>query len=271
MKTSKLKQLFVAGLTALALTYGCTKPEIEEKQDLEKIVLSQSSEYNIVMFGEFHIGYRKDNDFVIKILPELKKQGFEYLAMELVRNPSSFMEAEVSKIFTDYISGRITKKDINIGNYALDLEDVETCATGWLDVVDKAKEVGMKIIFYDANGEEYSSFNEREKKSFKNLKEIILDKNPNAKIAIYCGRRHLNEREAYDKEIVEWEEILNCRNPSKNGKFKSVAYYLNLYTQGKVLTISLKGSNKYIKYCDIDLDLDKNECLRNKPDNYGGK
>lgn len=270
MKT-KLKQLFIVGLTALTLTYGCIKPEIEKKQGLENIVLSQSHEYNIVLFGESHNEYRKDNDFMIKILPELKKQGFEYLAIELVRNPASFMEKEISKIFTDYISGKITKKDINIGNYALYLEDVELMATGWLDLVEKAKEAGMKVILYDANRDECSSFNEREEKSFKNLKETILNKNPEAKVILYCGRRHLNEKEAYDPELERWENSLLLTNSSKNEKYKSVAYHLNLYTKGKILTVSLKGSDEYVKYCDIDLDLDKNECLRNKPDNYGGK
>jgi len=273
MKT-KLKQLFVAGLTTLALTYGtysCTKPEIEKTRSLENVVLSQSSEYNIVLFGESHPEYRKDNDFMIKILPKLKKQRFEYLALELVRDSNNFLEKGVSEIFMDYISGKITKKDINISNYPFDLEDIEMHATGWLDMVDKAKEIGMKIIFYDISREEYSSFNEREEKSFKNLKEIILNKNPNAKIVVYCGRKHLNEKEAYDENLVEWEESVCSKKPSKNRKFKTIAYHLNLYTQGKVLTVSLKGSDKYVKYCDMDLDLDKNECLRNEPKDYGGK
>ena len=174
------------------------------------------------------------------------------------------MEGVLSKIFTDYISGKITKKDIKISKYHIDLEDLEECATGWLDLIDKAKEADMKVVLYDANYGGYSSFNEREEKSLKNLKEIIFNKHPDAKVIVYCGRKHLNEKEAYDPELVNWEKNMRLENQNKDGKFKSIAYHLNKYTQGKTLTISLKGSDKYVKYCDIDLDLDENKCLRNK-------
>ncbi len=257
MKT-KLKQIFVAGLTALALTYGCAK------QDLENIVLSESSKSKVVMFGESHNEYRKDNDFVINILPKLKEQGYKYLALELVREPSGYMEGIVSRLFTDYISGKITRKDITPSNCRIDFEEIETFATGWLDLIDEAKELGMKVVLYDANHDEHSSFNKREEVAFKNLKELIFNKDPEAKAVIYCGRRHINEKEVYDPEVAKWEDSLFLLNPSKDRKFKSVAYHLNKYTQGKTLTVSLKGSDEYVKYCDIDLDLDENKCLRNK-------
>ncbi len=281
MKTPKLKQIFVAGLTTLALAYGCANYAVAQNttKDLEKIVLSESSKNKIVMFGETHIGYRKDSDFVIKILSELKKQGFNYFALELVRISQKEKNSPakiLSRIFTDYVSGKITKEDIYLNNhctylndYSWTFEDLEDYVTGWLDLVDKAKRAGMKIVYYDANHEEYSSFNEREEKAFKNLKELIFDKDPKAKVIVYSGGNHLNEKEAYNPNLIRYEEFWGFKNKSQNGKFKCLAYHLNQYTQGKILTVSLRGSDKYVKYCDMALDLDKNKCLRNKPYNKG--
>jgi len=261
MKTSKLKQLAVAGLTALALTYGCTKPDLEKKQDLEKIALSESSKNKVVMFGECHYKYGEDNDFVSRILPQLKEQGFKYLALEIKRTLLGSNPAH--KAISDYIKGKIKRKDINPDNYGIGLLDLEECATGWLEMINEAKSLGFNIICYDAGG--YSSFNEREEKSFKNLKEMIFNKDPDAKVIIYCGNRHINEKEAYDPELVKWEEQQNLENRSEDGKFKCLAYHLSDYTKGKTLTILLTGYDRYITYCDITLDLDKNECLKNNP------
>ncbi|MBM3200187.1 hypothetical protein FJZ53_04570 [Candidatus Woesearchaeota archaeon] len=271
MKLSKIKQTAIAGFAALALLSGCAKSDFEKRKDLEKIVLSESPKNQVVMFGESHNEYRRDNDFVIGLLPGLKKQGFEYFAVELTGKQSGSNMAQLSKIFKDYLLGLTTKEDITEEKYLFSLEELEVYTTGWLDLLAKAKETGMKIVFYDADHYEYSSFNHRDEIAFKNLREIIFDKDPGAKVVIYCGRRHINEKEAYDKDVAKWEEESGLDKLDKDKKFKSVAYHLNLYTQGKLLTVSLKGSDKYVKYCDIDLDLDNNKCLRNKPKDYGGK
>ncbi|MBM3200186.1 hypothetical protein FJZ53_04565 [Candidatus Woesearchaeota archaeon] len=263
MKT-KLKNLFITGLAALAFTYGCTPPKnlgiVKESivyskapleatienygakiQALEDVVISHVSDNRIIMFGEAHQIYRNDNDFVIKLLPKMKKQGFTYLALESERTALGGLQKSLAR----HISGKELSPEEKFF--------IEIGAPGWRDLADTAKKEGIKIVCYDANSSEADNWNKREEVAYKNLNELIFDKDPNAKVIVYCGAAHLNSKEEYSPYAADFDSnlILN-----KGKKHKSLAYYLKKHTYDKTLTVSLIGHRDGIE-SDIVLNLDK--------------
>ena len=224
--------------------------EIFEK-NIETLVTSKASDYQVVMFGEQHRGYRKDNDFVINILPEMKKQGFNYLALEIDKDPTG-----APKMLADYISGKLSRDDVTEK-----LAELFPYIDGWLDIIDAAKKENIKIIRYDVSPEETISFNEREKKAFENLKELVFNEEPNAKLMIYCGAIHLNKTHMYSNKIRLFE-LLVCRSgKNKEKEYTLLAHHLDKHTHGNLLTVSLIGgitdNDPDLKDFDLTLDLEK--------------
>lgn len=248
--------------------YTVTKNTEWEK--LENIVLENSAKNQVVMFGEDH-ERRTDNDFVRKLLPKLKDQRFEYLALEIEKNSSTLG----NKILKDYAYGKITREKID--QIWIDFEKIK--ATGWFDLIDAAKKAKIEIVCYDANPKEYSSWNKREEKAFNNLKELIKWKkeskkmehikiwgyageyhnmdNPNAKIIIYCGDDHLSEEPTYTPLIRMWEEKEGLTSNEKEA-FKSLAFHINQFTKDKILTVGLRGLYIGPYHCDLKIDLKEN-------------
>lgn len=268
MKTSKLKQLFITGLTALAFTYGCSHvthiPQqtsivnhCNDAKQLEEVVLSESSKYQVVMLGEDHI--RQDDDyFIARIIPELKKQGFKHLAVELVRN-SLKAKYPIEKALTDYTTGKISQDEMR---YIAIGTEIFPYIEGPIRIVETAKKEGMNIICYDPSHREYDSSDRRDELAFKNITELIFNKEPNAKVIVYCGGAHLNKEKRYNPHLVRWEGLSRLPNKNRDGKFKCLAHHLNKYSKGKTLTVSLFGYDPHIN-CDITLDLEKNEYKKN--------
>lgn len=261
-------------------------------KELEKVILERALENKVVMFGEQHNEYRDDNDFAAKLLPELRKQGFEYFALEIDKNPikkelsdkikkmfeeyesgkftikeikkryDSFTEKEITdlsdefrRILSDYANGKITKKDI----HPLWIDNEKQEAAGWFDLIDATKKIGMEILCYAPDPNKCTSWNEREEKLFNNLRELIFDKYPDAKVVVYGGLLHLSEKQTtlddYSKmypEILKGEEQLGLKK-NKDGRYKCLGAYINEYTEDKTLTVSLVPS--YMPpYCDLIMD-----------------
>lgn len=267
------------GLTALALAYGCTHVntanllQSTKVENLEALVTSKASNYQVVMFGEQHGNYRRDDDFVIRLLPEMKNQGFRYLALEIERNP-----IRGHKLLADYASGKLSREDITPEKIAkLEWVNVINDTTkeiitirpeslaeleGWFDIIDAAKREDIKVLCYDANTKEVKSSDEREKKAFENLKELVFCENPSAKLMIYCGAVHLNKAPVYSPTAHLWEMFNNLQcNKGKDKMSKFLAYYLNEYTHGSLLTVSLVGETTRdepdLKDFDLTIDLKK--------------
>lgn len=220
----------------------------ENLKTLGDIVLEHSAKNQVVMFGERHETYRTDNDFVAGLLPKLKEQGFNYLALEIERNPQ---EKSFHKIIQDYAHGKITREDIKgILNGRYIIREPSECA-GTYDLIDDAKEAGMEFIFYDADQYTYDSWDEREEIAFNNLKELVFDKDPNAKVIIYCGLGHINEKPLdISKHVRHAKEI------------KNLGFYMNEAFKNKVFTISLIGdpdAKLVAPHCDLVIDLEKGE------------
>ncbi len=238
---------FLSGLIILfLLLLSVDVPAFPE--DLKKLILQKVEEkqVQVVMFGERHEISRLDNDFVAELLPELKKMGFEYLALEHQRGPIT--EVGFDKAFLDYATGKIRREEIS--RWSLRHEKIYS--PGWFDLVDAARNAGLKIVCYDANPSQYNSFNEREEIAFANLEEMIFRKNPGAKVIVYCGIAHINKNPTRDQIYKNYETENNFL--PKDEEYKCLAFHLNAYTRGKVLTVRLLNDDFKLP-CDIDLTL----------------
>lgn len=218
---------------------------LASQQNLEEIILLNSTRNQVVMFGEKHMVYRRDNEFVIRILPQLKKQGFEYFAFELDREEPN---NQFRKMLKDYATGKLTRNKLSQSQ----IRSETIYATKFFDIVDSVKKEHMNIVCYDTK--RAKSFNEQEKIAFTNLKELIFDKNPNAKVVIFCGWGHLPEKPTQDPWIKKHEKIKYPKINIRNHEYNCLGFYLNTYTQGKTLTVDLVATRK-IPYCDLTLNL----------------
>lgn len=130
----------------------------------------------VIMVGMRHgepsaAGDPRDGLFVANLLPHLKPAGFNYVAVEA---PFSLNRHLGRKVFEERAK--------------------ETFGVHWAEfgpVVQAARKLGMRLVFYDT-GTEAVSDSERETRGFARLKEI-LDKNPRAKIVIYAGGDHIHK------------------------------------------------------------------------------
>ncbi|MBU4503066.1 MAG: hypothetical protein KKA79_10810 [Nanoarchaeota archaeon] len=291
---SKIKRALA--IAALAALVGCTTipknnvpknnfPKSREYTQLESLVLEKTKDNQTVMFGDKHLEYSKDSEFVINILPELKQQGFDYLALEIdtsTKDPD--FSKKVKKFIKKYDKGGYNIADLMKFSVGLDDEELDSIdryflrnfidytdgrqkgfsffmrdvsrliAPGWKELVDAGKDNGFKIVLYDAAVGSYETFNERDEVSYKNLKERIFDNDHDAKVIIYCGSAHLGEDSLYDQNIILWDIII--LDKTTGGLYNSIGYHLNKHTKDRNLAVDLSPSDD-MPGVDISLDLDK--------------
>lgn len=261
-----LKKLLAAGLASLVLVtnacYGDDTVVANPKaypveNSVEDYILDKADGNQVVMFGEVHYyldesefpnlihSYRKDNDFVISLLSELKDQGFNYLAIEIPRSASgvSFVDS-----IRSYASGSIIREEISPED--LYMSDIETA--GWLDLIEVAKIVGMKVVPYDMvrydKLEDISNL--REATSFKNMKDLIFNADPKAKVAVYCGALHVNEK-PYVVPVKNNGEVYDI-------EIRWLGQYLDEYTSGRNFTVSFSNNLGYVMpYADFEVIFDE--------------
>lgn len=249
-----LKNLFAAGLAALVLAAAPARSEAYRNRDNAEeyeAVLERSRKSKVVVFGEMHGSYRADNDFVIDLLPDLKKQGFDYLAIEFSEKiiPPNTPQGKASYFYIkkvdkpvkiiprlssieDYIDGKIGREQVDRDELLV----MEHLGAGWMELIETAKLAGMKIVRYDGPSNVSYRINSqfRERVCFNNLKRLIFEKDPDARVVVYAGLFHANKKR-FDK--TKW-----------------LAAYLNDYTGGKVLSVSLVSwFSESCKYCDMKI------------------
>ncbi len=211
-----MNHLFFSSILALTLNTSPLPTETLEQRILEGAKASQT-----VIFGENHYSPYDDN-YVAKLLPELKKLGYTYFAVEL---DGKYKDAP--NYYKDVLESNKPNKPLS-------------------QLVKTAESVGMGIVFYDYSREikGYSSIknklimSRREQKAFANLQEMIFDKDPKAKVVVFCGISHIAEKEY---GLVANPEI--C-------KIYWLGFFLEKYTCGKNLSVNL--SSWYTPYADID-------------------
>ncbi len=237
-----LKKLLAAGLASLVLASAACYEDVivkatPAKKSIEEYVLDNAAESQVVMFGEVHLSfkepitnpvllipYRRDNDFVIGLLHELRSREFSHLAIEIPVDSSGSYYVQVLHA---YISGSIAKDDISPDFLAA----IEETSAGWLDLIDAAKAVGMSVVPYDVprvEGAEQGDL--REWGSFVNIVDAIFSRNPGEKVIVYCGGLHINEK-PYAVLGESW-----------GGEIKWLGQYLDEYTGGQNFTVSFSDN-----------------------------
>jgi len=99
----------------------------------------------------------------------------------------------------------------------------------------------------------YKQWRDREKIAYANLEQMIFHKDPVAKVVIFCGAWHINERPYGDASAD-----LRMGHPER---IKYLAFYMDETFKGKTFTVSLLGplySKIITPYCDLVLDLEEN-------------
>jgi len=225
---------------------GSVRYIIPNRETLEKKILAESEKYSVVLLGDEHQYNGRDNVFAAGLLKRYKAKGFNYFLLE---NVSDSEKGSNKRMYADFAAGKITKEEIP--EFYFDLESWRS--PGWFDLIEAAKEAEMNIICYDPNKKKYSSMNEREILAFSTIKEVF-EKDPNAKMVIYAGGFHINEKPAFDEESGEI--------------VKTIAYHLDKFTNGRILTVNLatKSFDPFFSspYCDIAIDLDDGIFYYNK-------
>ncbi|MBW1862956.1 MAG: hypothetical protein JRJ02_11370 [Deltaproteobacteria bacterium] len=219
---------------------------VQTRESLRNVVLSNATENKVVMFGGVHGSYREDENFVAELIPRFGEAGFAYLALEFEKNPRKNSLHEAIK---DYAFGRLTRETIRT---AWIKREQRICA-GTFDLIDAAKKAKMKIVFYDADDGTYKYWRDRERIAFDNLEQMIFDKDPIARVVIFCGLWHINERPHEDAsaELGGWLPE----------RIKYLAFYFDEAYKSKTFTVSLLGplqSKIITPYCDMVLDLEEN-------------
>ena len=91
---------------------------------------------------------------------------------------------------------------------------------------------------------------EERKKSFANIKELIFDKDPDAKILIYCGALHAIQKKGFYKELFDFRSNDGLKNELES---IPLGYLLEEYTNVKTLIVDLSSLDKYSDCFDLDL------------------
>ena len=195
----------------------------------DTLILENAVKNQTIMFGESHLS-QKDNDYVIKLLPELKKLRYEYFAME--------RDASLNDCYypfhTQYNEFLFEQKYSRLHNYKRDAE-----------IIKAARNEGLKIVFYDENPEKFGDGTIRNQLEFNNLKKLIFNKEPHAKVIVFCGAKHISEKPGFDIT-------------TKKSNEKQLGCFLDEYTNGRNYSVCLAGNDNAIitSYPDIRIEID---------------
>jgi hypothetical protein len=200
------------------------------------LILQNAAKSQTVHYGELH-GKKSAERLVIALLEQHRKQGFTYFAMELDTHEQPLVDdflfgrigAEALEQILDEISSYVRKS--GCGHY-----DIK----GALSIVRAAHDLGYRVVLFDerpkgctAPGDStYAECGEpRNRAQFENLRRLIFDKDPDARVVIFSGLDHIDERPNY---------TFNCGKADQ----KKLGYFLEEYTGGRNLSVSL-GSDVY--------------------------
>ena len=248
-KQNLIKTLLLPSVLVLstALTFGqCqSKPKPTRIFSiLEQQIIQETSRHQTVMFGETHAdGYSPSFDIIIPLFPKLKKQGFDYFAVEIPKNCQDLVDGAAS--------GRLSKRDYLIELSARTSSPL-ICSEGLYPLISAAHKNNIKVIAYDSWDLPVLS-NERDEKEFSNLYALIFKDKPTAKVLLYCGAIHVSEasfaqadtsQEKSSKEIEQKGNtfIMTIESISPLGE------RLSEFTKDKNFSLDLSGG--YAHYPD---------------------
>ena len=155
------------------------------------------------MLNEMH-WHPKHRILALKLLENLKENGFNYLAIEALDE----------------------KKDslLNVNKFPIKSSGYYTREPYFAIFLREAIKLNYKIVGYDSFDTE-----NREKTQAENIKSII-DKDPNAKVFVYTGIDHILEKDLKKKRMAEYFQNLTGINPLTIDQVELVSNSLNEIT-----------------------------------------
>lgn len=146
-----------------------------EFKDAKKYILERSSYQKVVMINESH-NKPLHRAFTASMLEDFYAMGFRYLAMETL---NQFTNASLKQV------------NVLTGHY--------TCEPVGGELIRKALFLGFTLIAYEDSNYTHT-VNQRELIQAENIFKI-LQKDPNAKILVYAGDKHIEEEARTDDRI----------------------------------------------------------------------
>ena len=204
-------------------------------------LISEAKRNQTFTFGERHSD-EIDDSFFISIIPKLKNIGYSELGLEI----DNRLQENIDK----YARGEIDRDSL-----VRSMKSVHRNYESQMNIIDTAIENKMNIHCFDTYFDSHDSLygETRDRKQFTNLKERIFDKNPNSKVAIFCGAYHANEKPTKTRRMINL--------PYQ----KTLGHYLNSHTGGK--NVSACFLDKYeINYEFFDYMLENMDFYLNKSD-----
>ena len=145
-----------------------TQKSLKGYSAVNQLIQSQVKDQKLVMFNENHF-YPNHRKLLTKLLPEFKKFGFKYLALEaLDYNQDSLLNA-----------GK--PMDLNTGFY--------TREQNFAELIRTAQSLGFEFVAYENFNEE----KERELREAENLYKKTFAVDKNAKVIVLAGIAHITE------------------------------------------------------------------------------
>jgi len=146
-----------------------------EFKDARKYIIERVRNQRVIMFNESH-NKPLHRAFVANMLEDLYALGFRYLAMETL---NQFTNASLRTV------------NILTGHY--------TCEPIAGELVRKALNMGFALVAYEDSSVKHT-VNQREYAQAENINKI-LQKDPNAKILVLAGDKHIEEGAITDDRI----------------------------------------------------------------------
>ncbi|ESU22583.1 hypothetical protein FEDK69T_18360 [Flavobacterium enshiense DK69] len=150
-------------------------------QDVEREILEIAKDEKIIMFNENHF-YPNHRILVTQLLPDLKKAGFNYIALETLAEKQ------------DSILNNGGKLDMESGFYTREQHFAELIRT--------AQELGFHFVTY----ENFEKVKDRETSQADNLYNATFAKDSNARVLVLAGISHIMEEP--DSNEKKWMAAL---------------------------------------------------------------
>lgn len=235
-----LKPLIAGASLALALA-GCAASNLEltdlspsqimalkkneQKPNLEETILKQAEQSQTLILGEFH-DVDADDYFAGDLLAKLKTRGYNHLGVELSYKNQPILDR--------FLEGEISDEQFSKETYG--------ARKGFLYLLRKAKEAGIKVHAIDFHDYCYDGPNEiegkvvnRDAQIYYNLEKKVFLDDPEAKVILFFGAWHAIEQpssqECLPKSTGECRSEVGCGNP--------LGYFLSQATAGKNFSVFL--------------------------------
>jgi hypothetical protein len=188
------------------------------------------------MFGEIHDNVCagspppvEDSEYVISLLPSLRKLGYAYLALEVNRDAKKICHSrDVMAFYRDYRAHH----DIRTHAY-------RAARPGWIKLVRAGMDLGYRIKFIDAPLGGMGGVSSRDSAMFKKIKSEIFEQDEKAKVVVYVGAHHVIEKETYEGVYLH------------KGKIKPLGLLLDDYTKGKNFSVYMGHPQDTPEKCDL--------------------